>query len=138
VVVTPHRDTAGAPLAWQVHMECPAHGSGPHATNWTAPGRAEQMTEAVLDRLERHGIDLRGASTVIRARTPADLERTLAAPGGRVHGPPWDGPAALRRRPANRSSLRGLYVAGAGTRPGPGLPMVGISAALVADLIGRA
>ncbi len=138
VVFAPHAGPGAAP-SWQVHVACPAHGPAPHEIDWTAPGRGAQMTEAVLDRLERHGIDLRSTSAVIRARTPADLERVLAAPGGRVHGAPWAaGPAAWRRRPANRSSLRGLYVAGAGARPGPGLPMVGISAALVADMVGRA
>jgi phytoene dehydrogenase-like protein len=89
-------------------------------------------------------------------RTPADLERDFGAPGGLVHGhsrghshagpaPPQASPPplandveAIVRRPANATSIRGLYLAGAGAHPGPGVPMAAISASIVADLIGRA
>ena len=41
-------------------------------------------------------------------------------------------------RPANRSPVPGLFLVGGSAYPGGGLPLVGLSAAIVADLIGPA
>lgn len=71
-------------------------------------------------------------------RTPADLERELGAPGGLVHGVATGRVAAIFRRPDNATRVRGLYLAGSGAHPGPGIPLVALSAAIVADHIGRA
>jgi phytoene dehydrogenase-like protein len=41
-------------------------------------------------------------------------------------------------RPANRGPVNGLWLVGGSTHPGGGLPMVTLSARIVADQIGRA
>ena len=41
-------------------------------------------------------------------------------------------------RPANRSPVPGLFLVGGSAHPGGGLPLVGISADIVAQMIGRA
>ena len=41
-------------------------------------------------------------------------------------------------RPANRSPVRGLYLVGGSAHPGGGLPIVALSAKIVADLVGPA
>jgi phytoene dehydrogenase-like protein len=71
--------------------------------------------------------------------SPADRERATRAPGGAVGGLAATGLRSLWRRPANDSSVHGLFLVGASTHPGPGLlPFAGQSAAFVADMIGRA
>ncbi len=71
---------------------------------------------------------------------------TYDTPGGRVrrvapdaaHGAAAGRVTAIFRRPANVTRIRGLFLAGAGAHPGPGIPLVAQSAAIVADHIGRA
>jgi phytoene dehydrogenase-like protein len=70
-------------------------------------------------------------------RTPADLEAATATPGGAIYGTPRHGLQGLLR-PANRGPVRGLYLVGGSVHPGGGLPMVMLSAHIVATLIGPA
>ncbi len=71
-------------------------------------------------------------------RTPADLEHDTRAPGGSIYGTSSNGARAAFLRPANRSAVPGLYLVGGSSHPGGGLPLVGLSAEIVADLVGRA
>lgn len=57
---------------------------------------------------------------------------------GSPYGVRWQGRRTLRDRVGNRGPYPGLYLAGAHTTPGAGLPGVGLSASIVAQLIGRA
>ncbi|SEE76940.1 phytoene desaturase family protein [Jiangella alba] len=59
------------------------------------------------------------------------------AAGGHVHGTAAGRVTAIFRRPGNVTRIRGLYLAGAGAHPGPGIALVAQSAAIVADDIGR-
>ena len=60
------------------------------------------------------------------------------SPGGAIYGTSSNGARAAFLRPANRSPVPGLFLVGGSAHPGGGLPLVGLSAAIVADLIGRA
>ena len=71
-------------------------------------------------------------------RTPADLERATGSPGGAIYGTASHGARAALLRPANRSPVPGLYLVGGSAHPGGGLPIVALSAAIVADLVGPA
>jgi phytoene dehydrogenase-like protein len=71
-------------------------------------------------------------------RTPADFERRTGAPGGSIYGSASNGPRSAFQRPANRSPIPGLFLVGGSAHPGGGLPLVGMGAEIVADLIGRA
>lgn len=109
-----------------------------YGIDWDAAGVAQAYGDHVLSLLAGRGLDLRAR---VRARahlTPADLERRTGSPGGALYGLAAHGLRGAFRRPANASPLRGLYLAGATTHPGGGLPLVGISAEIVADLIGPA
>jgi phytoene dehydrogenase-like protein len=68
-------------------------------------------------------------------RTPADLETATLTPGGAIYGTPSHGLTGLLR-PSNRGCVRGLYLVGGSTHPGGGLPMVTLSAEIVAHTIG--
>lgn len=116
--------------------------------DWSAVATVDAYAEDVLDVVTSAGA-LSPAAKALHARTPLDLERDLGAPGGLVHGHTQSHPDgrvapqarqvdAIVRRPGDTTSIRGLYLAGAGAHPGPGLPMAAISASIVADLIGRA
>ncbi len=84
------------------------------------------------------GLDVRDRVRWRVVRTPADLERDTRAPGGSIYGTSSNGARSAFLRAANRSPVPGLYLAGGSAHPGGGLPLVGLSAELVADLIGRA
>ncbi len=72
---------------------------------------------------------------------PGDFANRFPGSGGSIYGAACHGWSAPFRRPGSRSALPGLYLAGGGVHPGPGVPMVAISgrlaaAAVVADLQG--
>jgi phytoene dehydrogenase-like protein len=82
------------------------------------------------------GLDIRDRVRWRVVRSPADLQRETRAPGGAIYGTSSNGVRSAFLRPANISPVRGLYLVGGSTHPGGGLPLVGLSAAIVADLIG--
>ncbi len=111
--------------------------------NWSllvnVPSRPERVPRAYVDvvlaTLRRRGIDLAPASALgggADARRPRgarplagrrDLRHVVERPAGSV--PP----------PVNRGPRRGLYLVGGSAHPGGGLPLVTISARIVADLV---
>ena len=71
-------------------------------------------------------------------RTPADIERDSRSPGGSIYGPSSNGTRAAFRRAANVGPVAGLFLVGGSAHPGGGLPLVGMSAQIVAGLVGPA
>lgn len=120
--------------AWFVLVNAPVHG----AVDWDAPGLAETYADHVLDLLAARGMDVRPRLAWREVRTPADLQRAVGAPGGAIYGTSSNGSRAAFQRPANASPIPGLYLVGGSAHPGGGLPLVGMGAEIVADLIGRA
>lgn len=106
------------------------------AIDWDAPGLADEYADLVLARLAERGTDLSGRILWRQLRTPADLERATGVPGGAIRS------AAPTRRQAlgapNATRIPGLYQVGGSAHPGGGLPLVAMSAEIVADLVGRA
>lgn len=140
VYVSAPRDPAVAPpgsQAWFVLVNAPRHDPA-HGTDWDEPGLVEHQADLVLDLLAERGLDVRRR---VRHRTvvsPADLERRTLTPGGSIYGTSSNGARAAFQRPANRSPLPGLYLVGGSSHPGGGLPLVVMSARIVAGLIGPA
>ena len=124
--------------AWFVLVNAPRHGSGAGAIDWGAPGLAETCTEHLLDLLAERGLPVRDRVLASRTVTPADLEQRTGAVGGAIYGTSSNGIAAAFLRPANRSPVPGLFLVGGSSHPGGGLPLVTLSAQIVADLIGAA
>jgi phytoene dehydrogenase-like protein len=106
--------------------------------DWDEPDLAHHYAEHVLALLAARGCDVRDRIRWREVRTPADLERDTAAPGGAIYGTASHGPRAALLRPANRSPVPGLYLVGGSAHPGGGLPLVALSAEIVAGLIGPA
>ncbi|MET3960415.1 phytoene desaturase [Marmoricola sp. OAE513] len=105
---------------------------GAHA--WTLLGRG-QLAEDIVTALARRGIRVRDQVEVRVDRSPRELvEHWNGSPFGVL----WQGRGTVKHRVGTQSPISGVYLAGAHTTPGAGLPSVGLSAALVAQLIGPA
>ncbi len=104
------------------------------AAAWTVLARG-LIAEDVLTALARHGLDVRSQVVARVDRTPADL---VEAWGGSPHGVQWQGPRTARARLGPRTPIAGVLAAGAHATTGSGLPFTGLSAALVAEMVGRA
>jgi len=126
--------------SWFVLVNAPRHSdTGERGTvDWTAPGLAESYRDRILDVMASRGFDVRDRLLWTEIRTPADLERETRAPGGSIYGTSSNGARAAFLRPANVSPVPGLYLVGGSAHPGGGLPLVGMGAEIVAELIGRA
>jgi phytoene dehydrogenase-like protein len=106
--------------------------------DWTVPGLAQAYADRVLEVMAQRGIDVRDRLLWREVRTPADLEQTTRSVGGAIYGTSSNGARAAFLRPANRSPVPGLFLVGGSSHPGGGLPLVGLSAAIVASLVGPA
>lgn len=93
--------------------------------------------QRVLDLMAERGVDVRDAVRYRVERTPADLERETGTPGGAIYGTSSNGAMSAFLRPPNIGPLEGLYLVGGSAHPGGGLPLVMLSAAIVADAVGR-
>ena len=126
--------------SWFVLVNAPRHATtGEQGTvDWTAPGLAESYRDRVLAVMAERGFDVRDRLLWSQVRTPADLERETRAPGGAIYGTSSNGPRAAFLRAANVSPVPGLYLVGGSAHPGGGLPLVGMGAEIVAELVGRA
>jgi len=115
--------------------------------NWfllinTAPDRPGSeldrsvATQRVLNGLAQRGIDLTDRIEVLHTLTPTDLAERYRAPGGAIYGTSSNGRRAAFLRPSNTTDYENLFLVGGSSHPGGGLPLVVMSARIVADLIG--
>ena len=126
-----------ASASWYVLVNAPRH-DPLGAVDWDAPGLGEKYSEHILSLLADRGLDVRDRLRWSIVRTPADLERATWSPGGSIYGSSSNGARAAFLRPANRSPVPGLFLVGGSAHPGGGLPLVELSARIVADLVGPA
>jgi phytoene desaturase len=126
--------------AWFVLVNAPRHTPGDRASgiDWDAPELAARYADRVLAVMAKRGYDIRNRLLWKEIRTPADLARATGSVGGSIYGSSSNGARAAFLRPANRSPVDGLFLVGGSAHPGGGLPLVGLSAAIVAEMIGRA
>ena len=105
---------------------------GAHA--WTVLGRG-RLAEDVMTALQRTGIRVRDQVEVRVDRSPLQLVQEW---GGSPYGVLWQGRNTVSRRLGPRTPIENVFLAGAHATPGAGLPSVGLSAALVAQVVGPA
>jgi phytoene desaturase len=123
--------------SWFVLVNAPRH-EPDGGLDWTAPGLADSYADRVLATMADRGLDVRDRVRWRVVRTPADLERETASPGGSIYGTSSNGARAAFLRPANASPVPGLFLVGGSAHPGGGLPLVTLSAEIVAGLVGPA
>lgn len=114
---------------WFVLVNAPAGG----ATDWETVG--PRYRDHLLDVMVGRGWDLSGRLQFVEMITPADIAKRYRTAEGAIYGTSSNGRAAAFLRPGNRGPLHGLYLVGGSSHPGGGLPLVAISARIVADLI---
>ena len=121
--------------SWFVLVNAPAH--GPNSFDWNNQEFAHDYANSIIDQIESRGIPVRSRLESLTIRTPVDLENAVRAPGGSIYGTSSNGARAAFMRAKNRSPIKGLYCVGGSAHPGGGLPLVGLSAEMVANAIGN-
>lgn len=131
------RDDAGAgpdgPERLFTIVNAPARGD-------TRPFTNEEISAceaATFRRLERLGLDVERRAEHIRTTNPNEFERMFPGTGGALYGRASHGWNASFERPAARTRLTGLYLAGGSAHPGAGVPMAALSGWSAAHLISR-
>jgi phytoene dehydrogenase-like protein len=123
--------------SWFVLVNAPRHDPD-GGVDWDAPGLAQGYAAQVLDTMAARGLDVRERVRWCDVRTPADLARATGSVGGSIYGTSSNGARAAFLRPGNVSPVPGLFLVGGSAHPGGGLPLVALSAEIVAGLIGPA
>ena len=120
--------------AWFVLINAPRH-EPKNGMDWDKPGFKEEYAQHIIRQLEKKGISIRNRIMNMEIRTPADLEREFRAPGGSIYGTSSNGMRSAFFRARNRSPIENLYCVGGSAHPGGGLPLVALSAEIVAAAI---
>jgi phytoene desaturase len=121
--------------AWFVLVNAPRHSKGSDGFDWSDAEFARRYANSIIDQIEARGISIRDRLEVLEIRTPLDLQNSVHAPGGSIYGTSSNGARSAFVRAKNRSPIKGLYLVGGSAHPGGGLPLVGLSAEIVANAI---
>lgn len=103
--------------------------------DWSDKEFVNNYAQSIINQIEERGIKIRERLDTLQIRTPLDLEHSVLAPGGSIYGSSSNGPRAAFLRARNRSPIKNLYLVGGSAHPGGGLPLVGLSAEIVANAI---
>ncbi|MEM8740062.1 MAG: 1-hydroxycarotenoid 3,4-desaturase CrtD [Pseudomonadota bacterium] len=103
------------------------------------PQEAQACRKLTFQTLDRMGLSFTPMPGCAALTTPADFAQMFPASRGSLYGRSPEGMMASFRRPTTRSRVKGLYLAGGGVHPGPGIPMAALSgshaaAAIATDL----
>ena len=120
--------------SWFVLINAPRHEPG-RGCDWNSPGLKEKYAAHIIDLMEARGLEIRSRLEVMEIRTPSDLEVRTNAPCGSIYGTSSNGARSAFLRAKNRSPIKNLYCVGGSAHPGGGLPLVGISAEIVAEAV---
>jgi len=105
-------------------INAPADGDKPEK-NW--PALAQAACAGVIAQLKACGINPGPDVTSFDITTPADFHQRFPATGGALYGGVTHGWRGAFARPGVATRLPGLYLAGGGVHPGPGVPMAALS-----------
>jgi phytoene desaturase len=121
--------------AWFVLVNAPRHDV---EAGWDWRSGDDEYAKLIINKLDKLGLNVSSRLEVMQVRTPFDLESYAMAPGGSIYGTSSNSAASAFLRARNRSKVKGLFCVGGSAHPGGGLPLVGISAEIVAKAIGKA
>jgi phytoene desaturase len=121
--------------SWFVLVNAPRHEPG---IGWDWNKGGEAYAQKIINKLDNLGLNVSSRLDLLKFRTPADLENYAMAPGGSIYGTSSNSANSAFLRARNRSKTEGLFCVGGSAHPGGGLPLVGISAEIVANAIGKA
>ncbi len=121
--------------AWFVLVNAPRHSTEGDGFDWSDKDFNYRYAQEIISQIESAGIPIRERLEVLEIRTPLDLQESVNAPGGSIYGSSSNGARSAFSRAKNRSPINGLYLVGGSAHPGGGLPLVGLSAEIVANAI---
>jgi phytoene desaturase len=131
----PHMTKGENKEAWFVLVNAPRHQVD---VGWDWRQGGAEYAQKIIKKLDDLGLNVSTRLDFMKYRTPADLENYAMAPGGSIYGSSSNSAASAFLRTKNRSKIKGLFCVGGSSHPGGGLPLVGISAEIVANAIGKA
>jgi phytoene desaturase len=123
--------------SWFMLINAPRH-DPENGVDWSNSDLKHSYTERILTALKNRGFSTENRITWQQTVSPDDLERNTLAPGGSIYGTSSNGMRSAFLRPENVTKIPNLYLVGGSSHPGGGLPLVGMSAEIVASHIGRA
>jgi 1-hydroxycarotenoid 3,4-desaturase len=112
-------------------LNAPADGDAPPPST----EEIETCQRRIFARLARMGLTLEEPDPASAVTTPEDFARLFPGTGGAIYGAAPHGTFATFRRPMTRARPPGLYLAGGGAHPGPGVAMSCLSGRLAAAAI---
>lgn len=121
--------------SWFVLVNAPRHEP---ESGWDWKDGGQEYAQKIISKMDDLGLNVTNRLDFMEYRTPADLENYAMAPGGSIYGTSSNSPVSAFLRARNRSKVKGLFCVGGSAHPGGGLPLVGISAEIVAKAIGKA
>ena len=120
--------------AWSVLINAPLHNP---EKGWDWNTNKDEYASKIISLMDKRGLNVSPRIAFLRVQTPADLENETLAPGGSIYGTSSNGARAAFLRAKNKSPLKNLYLVGGSAHPGGGLPLVGMSAEIVAESVQR-
>ena len=123
--------------SWFMLINAPRHDPA-NGVDWANSELTASYTNQILSTLSKRGVQTSERITWQQTITPAELEQNTLAPGGAIYGTSSNGMRSAFLRPENVTKIPNLYLVGGSSHPGGGLPLVGMSAEIVARHIGRA
>jgi len=101
--------------------------NAPPLTEGAAQQETGQCRTRTFATLARFGLRFTPEPDAETLTTPTGFDRLFPGSGGALYGQSPQGIMATFRRPTARTNIPGLYLAGGGTHPGPGMPMAALS-----------
>ena len=106
----------------------------PGGAAWTVLSRG-RLAEDVLTALARRGVDIREH---VRVRVDRSPREQMVAWAGSPYGVLWQGRATISDKLRTQTPVPGVYCAGAHVAGSTGLPFTALTAAVVAEQVGKA
>ncbi len=106
-------------------------------TNRQQPEEQDKCRIRVFNRLKEFGLTFTPEPPASAVTIPAEFDRMFPASLGSLYGRSPHGMMASFRTPTARTGVPGLYLAGGGVHPGPGIAMAALSGRHAAEAIGK-
>ena len=114
---------SGAPERLFCIVNAPANGD----THAFSNDETTRCKAAVFALLAKHGLHLDFQPANLIGTTPNEFAHRFPGTGGALYGRAPHGWLSSFQRPGVRSKVRGLYLVGGSTHPGPGVAMAALS-----------